>query len=569
LTGTSAGITVTSVGGASTGALTLSDATITNTTGDSIVFAGGSSNLMLTGEITQTANNTSILSVSGGHDGTLVFNELAANSGVVTATMGDGLQFDNADGTYTFNDEVALSGTDGAGIDVLADSDGTFTFADADIDYSAAAGSAVTIDGSAPQTFTISGDLDATDGTAVEITNNDGGSMIFNADITATNAAGIVSSDNSGGAVSFSGAVMLDTGIDNAVAISNNTGGSTSFSNIDIETTTADGFSATNSAAHTVTVTGTGNTIDTTTGVGLRLDTVAVGGGGVNFASVDVNGAANGIVLNNVTGGSVNIGAGATTDGAGGMIQNTTGNAIDINNVASVSLNRIDINGTAATFDGIEIDHTGSATSSVTISNTQIDDGESGVDYNRTATATSRLTLNGVTIANTDAAGVAIDISGTSDANITINNGTSVTNSNNVDALSFNTSGGSTKTVRLLVDGSSQFNNNSATASAANFQLGGTGTINATVTDSTFNNAAAGRAFEMASTSASTVERLNLDGNIARSSHPTGDYLLNETAGDFNVVGVADVATNNSGTIEFLPNMAAFDDDPGPVPQPQ
>jgi hypothetical protein len=226
------------------------------------------------------------------------------------------------------------------------------------------------------------------------------------------------------------------------------------------------------------------------------------------------------------------------------------------------------ITGTAAAFDGIEVNHTNASTSSVTVSNSQIDDGASGIDYNRTtASATSRLTVSGVTIANTAAAGIAIDISGTADANVTINNNTTVTNSNNVQALAFNTTGGANKTVRVLVDGSS-FNNGSNAVAAADFQFAGTGTMNANITNNTFDNSGTDVAFEMASNSAATNVRLNLDSNDAQSSG-ANDYLLDENAGDFDVVDLANVATANTGTIQFDPNQAAFGDIPGPVPPPQ
>src|SRR5690606_9443005 len=120
------------------------------------------------------------------HTGTLVFNEIDANQGVIEATNGTGLQFDNADGAYTFNDEVTLAGTT-AVINVDNDSEGTFTFSDVDIDYTGA-GSAVTIANSDVQAFTISGDIDVTagGGRPVLINNNTGGSITFNTTIDST-----------------------------------------------------------------------------------------------------------------------------------------------------------------------------------------------------------------------------------------------------------------------------------------------------------------------------------------------------------------------------------------------
>ena len=61
--------------------------------------------------------------------------------------------------------------------------------------------------------------------------------------------------------------------------------------------------------------------------------------------------------------------------------------------------------------------------------------------------------------------------------------------------------------------------------------------------------------------------RLNLNGNNA--SAVSGDeYFLEENAGSFSVVDVANVDTNNGGEVNFSPNQAAFNNDPGGIPTP-
>lgn len=57
-----------------------------------------------------------------------IFPGYNPNTGI-TATDGNGLQFDNADGDYDFRGQVQLNGGD-AGIDILGGSAGTFTFSD-------------------------------------------------------------------------------------------------------------------------------------------------------------------------------------------------------------------------------------------------------------------------------------------------------------------------------------------------------------------------------------------------------------------------------------------------------
>jgi len=546
--------------------LTFQNAEITNTTGVALNFDGGDANMTLTGRIEQTANNAAVLNVSNEHTGTLVLNEITANQGVIESTTGPGLVFDNADGAYTFNDEVLLNGGN-AHVDVSNDSEGTFTFADGNITMGAAStDAAVVIDGSSA-IFTYTGDITANSAAtadAVVLNANTGGSVTFNS--TVTGDEGVTVSNNSGGTFAFAGQVTL-TGTSNGVEITNNTGGSTSFSNIDITKTGAGtGFVATSAAAgHTVTVTGASNTISTQTGVALNLDTIAVGGAGINFQSVSSDGAVNGITLNSLTGGAVNIGAGGAAAGAGGSILNSQQNGIVITNAANVSLNRMIVEGTNAAFDGIDVNHTNAATSTVSITNSEVHDGAIGIDYNRSASATSRLTLTSNIVDTVAAEGVAIDINGSGTSNITINGANQVTAGGD-EALLLTTSGGSGKTVNVLVD-DGQFMNNSAAVSAANVQANGTGTINATVTFNTFtNNNAAGTALVMNTNSPVALIRLNLDQNSSVVANGAAtDTILDVTAGDFRVLDLADVDTRNVGDESIDP---AIVDDPGPIPTP-
>jgi hypothetical protein len=547
---------------------TITGTTITETGGDSVIVNGGAANMNFTGRIDKTTGPAagSAVSVLGGHTGTLVFNELNSGQGVINQTVGDGLQFTNADGAYTFNDKVTLNGGD-AGIDVLAGSSGTFNFADTANVITSPSGEAVKIDASSA-IFTYSGAITANNANAVAITNNTGGSATFNSTIDSTH--GILVDSNSGGSSRFSQQVTL-TGTDDGVKITNNTGGSTQFDNIDITKTGAGaGFVATSAAAgHTVTVAGNGNVISTQTGVALNLSNIAAGADGINFQSVSSDGAVNGIIINNVTGGAVNIGAGQTTSGAGGSILNSSGTAVSVTNAAIVTFNRLVVDNTAAGFDGIVINLTNGTTSAVSVLDSEIHDGNRGIVYTRSGTAsgTSRLTVTGNTVDTSTAEGLALNVNGSGTANITINSNT-VVNTSGTSALTFNTSGGSAKSVNLLVDGNTL--TNTSTSATANFVTNGAGTLNATVTDNalTNNDATTGRAFAMESASASSIINLNLDQNTAVTGNATPEYLLRETAGDFNVQDLTTVDSRNTGDVEFDPNQAAFDDIPGPVTTP-
>src|SRR5258708_38574840 len=80
--------------------------------------SGGTLSVTDSGSLSQS-KNFSLLSVSGGHStGTLTF------TGAFNATNGNGLQFDNADGTYSISGTVTLDGGD-AGIHVVNGSSGT------------------------------------------------------------------------------------------------------------------------------------------------------------------------------------------------------------------------------------------------------------------------------------------------------------------------------------------------------------------------------------------------------------------------------------------------------------
>lgn len=98
-----------------------------------------------------------------------------------------------------------------------------------------------------------------------------------------------------------------------------------------------------------LTLTGTTNTISTTTGRAVEVRRTAIGGAGMTLSSVNVNGAPNAIVLD--TTGSVGAfavtGSGAVT-GSCGTIASTTSNAIELISTTSVTLKNMIIGDTLA-----------------------------------------------------------------------------------------------------------------------------------------------------------------------------------------------------------------------------
>jgi hypothetical protein len=617
------------VQGDSTAVLTFQNMEATNLTGTAITFDGGDANMTLTGRIVQTVAPTSagdpLLSVTNGHTGTLVFNEITASAGVIEASQGTGLFFEDADGAYTFNDKVTLSGAtavievDGDATPLPIDpSEGTFTFTEVDITYTGT-GSAVTIANSDVQAFTISGDIDVTGagtGRPVSITNNTGGSITFNTTIDSSQS-GILVTDNTDTTVLFAGQVTLATVANTGVSLEDNVNGGVRFNNIDITTTSGSGFVATNT--DNLVVAGTGNTITVTAGgvstVGLNLNDVEVGSAGVAFATINTNGGQNGVLLNNVTGGAVTIGT-VGAAGVGGTIANSTGAGVSITDAANVTLNGLIVN--SADTNGIDLAQTTTTASSVTINNTNVtgttgigvditnmsnvamntmtisgstgdginidhnngvqsvvrattvdvnNAGGIGIDFNRTATALSRLTLTDVDVDSAFDEGIAMDVAGSSTVDITIRQDSSVSNIAGNSAVVLNTNGGS-KTVNVLIDDSS-FDNDS-TASTVAINSNSLGTLNTTVTSNSFDNGngVSGRAYSQEVSAGTT--RLSFNGNTASDSGAaTDEVLLDENAGNFIVVDLPTIETRNNNAL--VEEQGTITNDPGgtvPTPTP-
>ncbi|ADB51030.1 hypothetical protein Cwoe_2611 [Conexibacter woesei DSM 14684] len=153
---------------------------------------------------------------------------------------------------------------------------------------------------------------------------------------------GISMSGNSGGATVFSGATKtLDTGAQAAVDASFSGGHTLTFSGggLDVDTTTGAGFRATTAnGSGTVAVTGAANTIASGSGTALTIAGPDIDAANVTFRSVASNGAANGIVLSDTgaAGGLRVTGTGAA--GSGGTIRSSTGAGIALTNTAAVQL---------------------------------------------------------------------------------------------------------------------------------------------------------------------------------------------------------------------------------------
>jgi hypothetical protein len=542
-----------------------------------------------------------------------------------------GLSYTNVDsGTQTFNN-VDIDGNNVNGTNrgvVISDSNATFNFNAASSirefggdDFEVTLGTPnITFNGSIINA-TVDNPADTT-GRSVNIHDVTGGSVTFTAQSSIKDDnLGLLVEDNSGGTFSFLGTNDFDTAANDAVTVQNNTGNvDVVFNNLDINTTSGDGvviagnastvsvningvdvtttaggtaFSATGGGD--LTVGGANNVISTTTGTGVNIDGMNIVTG-ATFESVTVNGATNGIVLSDVTGAQITIGESGGAQNSGGTLT-TTGDAIVLENVANVDLLHVRV--ASAGGQGVNIDHTAGATNAmdVTINDLNLDastgdgidvlgandsnifnlrllssDLEENVDINITGGGTFGLLVdnNDIDVLGTTTA-FNLALSGSADeANITFRNGNDFT-AVDAAALSISTTGGTSKTVTMLVEDSS-FSNTSATA-AADFVANGNALWNATIQGNTFDNAGAGEDFEMESVAAQSRIRLNLGGDAAadfNTAAGSGDFVLTETAGDFDVFERDDTFNNlrNNGNVVPLPNAAAFDDSPVAPPLP-
>jgi len=529
----------------SDGTITFSDATVENSSITALNISGGAADVNFTGLITKTSGTAAAVNVDGNHTGTVSLTEATADAGVVVASIGTGLTFTGADGTYNFNDAVTLSG--GAVVDIDG-SDGSFTFdGDSSINYSGT-GTAFTIN-NGEATVTYSGDITSTGSSRpVEITDNSGGLVMFTGTIDG-DANGILVDDNDGGSFQFSGLVDLDTTTNNAVDFTNNDNATVAFSNLNATTTTGIGFNAVGDGTEDggyVQLTGSNNTIETTgTGTvanleatGIYMKDVQIAPAGAAFASVSVGsggaGPGSGIVLEDVTGGLLSVN--------GGTIENTVGVGVSITNVANVSLNNMTIRGT--TGHGVKIVHDNALASNVTVSNSTIRNttGGAGIDLdvsNATGTdiGASRTTITGNTIDSTGLQGINLDVGDNAVlANITVNNNSVV--AGDTEAVLLTVTGNNAKTVNF--EANDNHLSNSSTNSAFSIQANGAVTLNATVHDNVLANASGttGRAFEAATTDGNAAIQLSLLDNSGSVGAGNTDlpFLLNKTAGSFGVV---------------------------------
>jgi hypothetical protein len=506
------GISLVNVAGTSPAAsLSATSGSIAGTTGISVSVNGGNVSLNYGGNITQ-ASNAAMVSVIGGHTaGTITF------SGTLNATNGSGLVFDNADSTtsYNFTGTTTLNGGD-AGIDILNGSSGTFTFGTATT-ITNPTGTAFAMSAS-PATVTFSGSISDNSGLAVDINGLTAGTATFQTGSITSTGSGIRVVNSTGGVINFnSPTIALTTTTNNAVNIGSggpNTGGTINFApaggtGLDISTTTGLGFLA--QQGGTVTVTGTGNTINATSGPAIELSGVTIGAGGVSFATTTSGGGVRNVKLTSVTGGAIALGSGALTG--------STGAAFLVG----------DGTGAASTGGTSAITYGGSITSTGTARTVDIQDRPAGA---------GNITLSG-TISHTTGNANVILVDTVAAGTITFSGGNSVLNGGTSTAVSLTNNSGATIN---FIGGGLDID----TTTGTGFLATGGGTITVQGSGNTIFANGSGTALQIANTTIATTHVTFQSISAGTASGTAGTGILLDTTGSLG--GLHVTGTGSAGT---------------------
>jgi methionine-rich copper-binding protein CopC len=542
------GITLSGVGGTLTPTDVQGASSIVNAAGASISITGGTVSLTYMGNITQSSN-APLLSVSGGHSGTLTFQNRTLN-----AANGPGLQFDNADGTYNFdtvNGTTILNGAD-AGIDITNGSSGTFNFGRAtspnNFAITSPTGTALNVNGSSANVAYRGNITQANNAAMVAVTAHTAGTISFqNGTLSATNGTGLQFDDADGSYIfnTTAGTTALNGG-DAGIDITNGSSGTFN-------------FGRTASPASFAITSPTGTAFSVSTGAPAA----------VYSGTILQNNAQPLIAVSDTTGGSVTFdspsaasyvsgGTGIVIDGAAG---NVTVNNGDLNGTRGITILGDAANNAAGTFtfNNVTIDTSAGATNHAFVV-----DGDQGTATNNDVAAV--IDLNNVDITNPG--GLVASIQGMNGGSIDFDSASAITRSDGglgIDATS--NAGGTisinstTKTLNTGANAAVTLLNNTGaainfaggnldidTTSGGGFNATGGGTVTIQGTNNTVNTTT-GIGVNIANTSigVNDVTLLSVSSNGASSG-----IVLNGTGSElFTVTGDATTINNGSGgTIE-------------------
>jgi hypothetical protein len=456
--------------------------------------------------------NTAATSVTTGAN-TLLGNHLVfTGSGEAIKIAAGGnlnLSVDSLTSSGSSTNAVQLAGTASSGTGLITGTVGITTGAisgasSAGILLGVAGGGTANSGGNVNLTY--GGTIASGTGSAVEIEDRTGGSATFSGNIThsGTTAAGIRMDGNANSTTTFSGQSisLTNTTTGAGASITNNTGSTINFTptaggnGLDITTNSGTGFAFTGGG--TINVTGSGNTVATTTGKVLDFQNGSVGASNVAFSTLTSSGtvASTGINFTNIDTNQVNVG--------------------------SISI-------AGASGDGVRID--GGSSSAFTIGNTTINSigaGSHGIELNGNV---ANITFNGnvnVTTGST-AAGISLDansgsISFTGGTKaITTTGGTGLNITSNSATIDFHNGG------LAISTGSGK---GISAAGGGTLQIHGTGNTIATTT---------GQAIDMSGVTSAgiTLQSVNTSGQVANGNNIS---LVNAGIGGFTITGTGTTA---------------------------
>jgi hypothetical protein len=573
--------------------------TVQNNTGGTYIFNDLTSTTSGTGDAVHIQSNTAdtIVSFNGMDlDATGAGDAFSSEDAVELAATGDtsastdtgravfiedatigtaGAQFDTVTVTNATTNGVVVRDTTGTGLVTIGSSAGADP-----VSTITSNGTGIVIDNAdnnvAINRVTI--DNDGTAGNGLVIENQDTGTVSTSSLITRTDTGtGVLIQNNTGGTNTFITTNVTAVGTGGGVNMTSNTGSTSSFNGLVINTTSGTGFNATGGG--TVAATGT-NTVTTTTGTGVNLNGMTIGAAGFNVNSVNVNGAVNGVVLTNTTGGQFRQGAAAATGsaGAGGTL-NTTGDSIVLNGVTNAVFNDVTANSDLGR--AVFANHTASLQATITFDNLTVstDAGSlNGVEVADNGTGELDFTLRNSNIVTTvaDSVGFLFTTGGnTGEVDIRLDDNTFVTD----DAIAIQaaiTSGSGA--IQFLVTGNTASNNSAGATMDVN--VSANRTLNATIGSqgndpadgNSFNNGT-GLALNVRTTGASSRINLDLQDNEGSSPDPLVDFELGRPTGTFGVVDRDETFNEQRNDVGTLVEPAAgnvvtdFIDLDGPITQ--
>ncbi len=458
-------------------------------------------------------------------------------SPVITNTTGDGV-------VLAQNNTIAgvnIGNTPVAGTGIKGSSYGLLTIADVSI--STNGGPGIDLD-----TGTLEGSLNSVS----SVNSSTEGIKLVNTTVTSS--------------FTFS-SVTVNAPANNGISLQTNTG-TFNFNSISITTNGSNGFVA--SSSGTINITGSNNTINTTSGTALNILNTTIGASGLTFKSIAVNGGTNGIVLNNTgfSGGLTVTGVG-TTSGTGGTIQNTTNDALALTSVTGLTLKNMIIGDSTAT-----IGQSKDATNNIGgdgISLTNVDN----VDLNNLKIArTNNHGIDGTGVTNfamTDCevlnAGNANDEHGIDFGGVGSNNldGTVTITNSTIDAsanhgLFIQNSSG---TLNMTISGT-QFSGTANTPSMQNGEDGlqldarGTAVITALINNScTFSGLESDGIMGVTNENSGATLNVTVDGNTFTGFNNGAPNMRSDNAVEFNATGTTTLRyTINNNTMNSSSNHA-------------